>query len=265
MAVGTPSPTCYDPMAQAVQGVPVGDPDWYEALEERYGYIGGALGPGAGQVQLDALWLDYATTHPGASPCKIRWDDSGNFVTLTEPLDFGLELGFEVAQFHVPSVSLGVIERIGTFLRVQPLDPDGPAGPVVEYTGTISSVGDFDGSPAAFPVPHPAGGSDLLVRFELIQTDLSAYDGLPRPRRAVPPSQMPSYPVKVWNDNRYAWGTRYSENQKRVFDGHTALRLFVIVTAKEPEWRVKVGGYLAGYWQLGGPHREAYSSATTRI
>lgn len=155
----------------------------------------------------------------------------------------------ELVRVDLPDWRLATIERLATYLRVEPVD----GGDVFVTDG----CGCYD----PFPVfVSPAG--PLTVRWSLI--GLSAqdpgFDGLPA-------HTVPSLGVQLqphWFDLRYGWGQRYTTGlQLEVPSGVTSVRLLATIESAGA-WRVRVGGRLGVWWIPGGPRGAALEAATRR-
>ena len=235
-------------------------------------YGRGALSPGPGGQQLDALFADHKLTYPATTAQRIRWIEAASARDIL-PADLNLTTGttWEVARVVVPSAALGQIERVGTYLLLQPLENAGPLGPAFEFIPTPNvgvTLPNTVSGPFPFPVAHPTiGVRPLIVRWDLRVEDLS--DVAPNPFGTVLAdgrlSQLPPESLlPFWTDMRSGWGSRYSENKKLLVQGHVRVRLFGTVFAQTDMWDVRVGGTLQGFWQLGGPCGEARDTATHR-
>lgn len=230
--------------------------------------------PGTIGKQLDALACDDKISTPGVTPQRIRWLEATSFrdVPTGDLVPEGST--WELARVDIPVASLGQIERVGTHVRAQPLDgAGGPVGAPFEFTPFVSLLQfpntlNTVASPCPFPFPHPTVGVDpLTVRWDLRVQDLSDYSSgtfAPRitngRRSQLPPEQL----LPSWDDQRNAFGGRYSECKKLLVQGHVRVRLFGTVFAPSTFWDVRVGGTVQGFWQLGGPDGEAKVTATTR-
>ena len=137
------------------------------------------------------------------------------------------------------------LQRVVTTLVAQPLNAQGePDGEPID----VSSLTD----PFQNPIPHPSSRRRLFVRWYLIlDTDRLAQA---EPLATIDESAIPRGVGIVdfmdnWADFRYAWQSRYSDEQVCDLSPDGFLRLFVSMSAPQeagegPAWRVRVGGLL---------------------
>lgn len=152
---------------------------------------------------------------------------------------------WELVRTNPMSPGVGILERIGTWLRATPFAAGIPAGATFE-TGP-------DTGPFPFPLPHGGGGGPLVIAWYLLADTSSSK---PATLINVPPVELPAaapldgLPVR-WADNRYTWAGRYSEKHWIVIPQDAALRLFIEVSSTGL-WELEAAGILSGHLRVQG-------------
>jgi hypothetical protein len=182
---------------------------------------------------------------PDAFTERVTWEEPATF--------FGATIAaagvFEIARIQLGQTELYVLERLATFLRasrgevvVITLDGEDPSiNTATDGQSTLSwrwhlRFDDQEGTPAAL-----AGGTvaDLPV---------GGIDGI----------------SLSWADQRYQWGSRYSQFLRILTAGPGYVRLFIEFDITGNPWTVRFGGLHGGYRQLAGPLGAALAPVVKR-
>jgi hypothetical protein len=187
---------------------------------------------------------------------RVRYFDPTRRHAPTGAFEAG-EYTFELVRVQVPSLAVAVLERVVTWLRVQPLTEI--ASPTIEYFyGPSLAPILTNGSPFPFPAINPQTGGELRAEWVVIRQRVADSGDVGRqPAFLVQgtPAELPADLVLVgpWDDGRYMWGSQYSDGNNWVTGSRCLLRLFVTIRITgEGRWRLELGGRLGGYHQRDG-------------
>lgn len=178
---------------------------------------GGRVAPSWGPVFLAIL------PRPGLNPDRVRQEEPIAFRReLEQVLVLGAPIVIELTRTIRFSPGVGILERVGTFLRVAFRDDGGlPVGaPFV--TGP-------DTPPDIFEINHPTLPSALRFAWYLVADEATIADD---PLYLGPPAGVPHAFVLDglpwrWADLRFTWGGRYSESHVIVTPADTRVRIFL--------------------------------------
>lgn len=215
-------------------------------------------------VDLDTALAPAAKrTAPASDAERVEWFEPFRCIEVAPIVQ---PQAWEIVRAVVQPIGTGVLEQIATYLRAQPLDPQGQ--PVGEPFRTVT-----DTDPCALPLVHPEGAGDLIVRWRLVAAGYSPERETPAPAMLVAanPAAIPMFSEEIfgipteWGDLRYSWGSRYTQGLRHVvLAGPVLLRLFAVLSGPANRWDVRIGGWLAGYWQSAGHRGAAVRAAVTR-
>jgi hypothetical protein len=221
-------------------------------------------GPELG-LQLDALCKDYQFTNPADHPERVRWLENAQYVDvdLTQWEALGGTITYELARLDAPGAGLLRVETIATYLRYI-------AG---ESTVLLAGSGSDNATTITEPFPFPlvVNESPLTRVWDLVEMMVADTDGGPAWARGITRAQAvpATAPVRApWNDNRYAWTTRWAGGQQHTVGGRALVRLFVTLEHPTPLATfaaVRVGGGLKGFAQSAGRRSAAVTNTTLRI
>jgi len=227
---------------------------------------------------LDALECEHVYTHPDSHNEAIVYQDRllRQFVgpRTLDPAGRVWEIGRLISQ----GAGIVVLERITTWLRITPTDPEdgSPIGPSVEFkegffVDPFTGINATNGSLFPFPVAHPLPGVlPLRVRWNLILQRMP-YESQGFPPLVVfgTPDAVPTGEIRgdwpsEWEDMRYRDQTLGGIHHQWVGGGHGMVRLFATIFGDVLSWSVEVAGRLSGYRQQAGRREAALSNATRR-
>lgn len=165
--------------------------------------------------------------------------------------------GVELARVRWAAYSSGLLQRIGLYVQADALDDGGE--PIATFY--------LDGSnPCGLPLTHPdPQGGALGMQFRVVhqgraslgQTDPPWFRGA---EVLLPCQKMPLTP---WEDMRYGWVGEWPHHHNIVLGESSLTRLFASARGTSGRWQVRVGGRLAGFWQLAGT--AAWQVASQRV
>lgn len=214
--------------------------------------------------QLAALECDHIFTTPADHPERVRWLDCATHVDvdLARWVDFPNGITYEVARLEAPGAGLLRVETIATYLRIT-------VGDVTTlFAGSDSANVDTITEP--FPFPFLAGNAPLTWEWDLVEEMLA--DTSDAPQWAAGVSRQEAVPATAglrgpWADNRYAWGSHWTDGHQHTIGGRAVVRLFVTLYHGAPGslGAVRVGGGLRGFAQLAGQRASALKNNTLRI
>ena len=196
-------------------------------------------------------------------------------VTVERALLNETTITLEIGRAPVREYGMGVLERIATYVRYQALNRGGnPVGDPVELGDFVTFGPDAVtfGSPFPFPVVHPTDDERTFsVSYVLV------FQNTPMTYGDTPPILPPTVGIgaiargnqwRTWDDQRYAWGSRYTDRHQLLFGGHGILRLYAVISQTgDPDgvtFELAVAGRLGGYTQNSGVRRAAIYNATIR-
>lgn len=218
----------------------------------------GTYGPGWGIDEYDTPLDAYRETKsPSESSEVVRWIDVQRSVEV-RPRNVGDV--WEVAGFALEGSSVGVIERLETFLRIECLSPG----------GALLATGVVDGSrPWQDTFSHPDPSVAPLewvwsLSYRAVATRPycgSQSAGYAGPAPGTTPSGRPLLPN--WCDARYGASREQSAAQV-VCPARSRVRLSCFLRGSNSRYRVRVVGRIIGYKQNGGRREAALRSAVYR-
>lgn len=222
-------------------------------LERWFGLRHGPMAP----LPMDVGPRGEARRNPiDANTERVRYFDPTRRYAPTGAFEAG-EFTFELVRVQVPSLSVAVLERVVTWLRIEPLTE--VATPATEYfEGTSKAPIVTNGSPFPFPLINPQTGGELRAEWVVIRQRVADSGDVGRQPAFLlqgTPAQIPADLALVgpWSDGRYMWGSQYSDGGNWVTGARSLLRLFVTIRITgQGRWRLELGGRLGGYYQRDG-------------
>lgn len=169
-------------------------------------------------------------------------------------------VSFELTRIvHIPSGSVGIIERVPTMLTVDALDDDGL--PIFTYGNTNGE------DPCLNRLVHPDPQiANLTWLWRVVQNHVPG-DGapnLPLPGPVSPLAIVGDDLLDPWTDMRYGDRARWGDRQQFVVRPSTQVRYWVTFFGPTDRYSIRVGARLAGYRQLTGRRGAALESVTQR-
>lgn len=133
------------------------------------------------------------------------------------------------------------LQRVVTTLVATPLTNGVPAGAPID----VSALTD----PFSNPLPHPGGAAlDLFVRWYLVWSqDRGVIDApglITTIEEQIPRGVGIVGRFESWADFRYAWQSRYSDEQNSASLPEGFAQLFAVLVAPADAWRCRVGGLI---------------------
>lgn len=215
-------------------------------------------------AQLDALECEHRLSHPYSHNERVEWWDVVRRVEVPAPR-VPAALAFELVRAQIWRWGVGVLERIAVNVLAQAIDGEGvPIGAPILVGNTLITP-----NPCPFPIAHPAGGPDLVLRFHLVAYRVSGrVRDEPPMLTAAPPSTVPASDnvISPWSDMRYQWGSLYTFQHQWTRGGFGLWRFFLVVVSGlgVPGWTLDVCARLSGYNQQAGRDAAALRSVIVR-
>lgn len=218
----------------------------------------GMWGLNGASKQLDAYDQFYS---PAEASEAVRPIVSQRCIDVAESDIVQAGAAFELTRIvHVPTASVGIIERVPTMLSVDALDEN--QVPIFTFANTNGE------DPCLDRLVHPDPTVDNLTwTWRVVQNHVPAEGApnLPLPGPVSPSAIAGDDLINPWSDMRYGDRSRWGDRQQFVVRSSTQVRYWVTFFGPVDRYRVRVGARLAGYYQLTGRRGAALESVTDRI
>lgn len=201
---------------------------------------------------------------PSASSERIQQFDVLRCIDVPANEIIPSGIAYELIHWRIPTGSVGIVEDTPTsWDDVTALDAGGL--PIFTY----NSLNGERFCLHELVHPDPLVTEPLTWEFRLQFTDdpsqgHRAADSLAYQGPILPEIIGGTSIIAPWNDARYGAQARWHETRQFIFSSSTIIRLWVVLRGPTARFRVRIGGRLSGFHQLGGRRAAALNSVLTR-
>lgn len=223
---------------------------------------------------LDGTWGLRPTSHeldgrnqyymPSASSERVQQFDIFRCIDVPANAIIPTGIAFELVHWRIPTGSVGIVEDIPiSWDDVTALD--GAGLPIFSYNS-------LNGERLCLHElvhPDPLVTEPLTWEFRLQFSDDPSQGHRPTDSMVY---QGPIFPeiirghsiIPPWRDARYGAQNRWAETRQFIVSSSTIVRMWIVLFGPTARFRVRVGGRLGGFHQLGGRKAAALNSVLTR-
>lgn len=212
--------------------------------------------PNLWQQPVVTEWSAKPDRAPWRAPERVRWNERQQLASISPSATMR---SWVLAEFQVPTLHQGTIERLVSYVKIRALDEDGL--PIATFV--------LNGQdPTAGPIVHPIPArGELQLRWRLTGCEL---------QQTPPPNNLNGIAsqftvgedlVPAWSLDQYGWDVRWGDRQQLLVAAQTRVRLWLEVgqtVAGSDFWFITATGRIGGYTQAWGPEQRALFDTTHR-